>query len=94
MQLSRSALLQEVSYLSARNAELEESLGSDSNSAEAIARLEKENTVLLNLLGEKEEELENVLDDLKDVKNLYKLQLEALYDQVAPQQEEVKVVES
>lgn len=85
--------MQEVSYLSARNAELEESLDSNSNSTEAIARLEKENAVLLNLLGEKEEELENVLDDLKDVKNLYKLQLEALYDQLTPHQGGSEIVE-
>ena len=84
LQLSRSALLQEVSYLSARNAELEEKMGNDNSSAEAIARLDKENMVLLLLLGEKEEELENVLTDLKDVKNLYKSQLETLYDKFAP----------
>ena len=49
-----------------------------------IARLDKENAVLLNLLGEKEEELENMVIDLKDVKNLYKSQLESLYDQITP----------
>lgn len=70
--------------MSARNAELEENLGSDSNSAAAFARLEKENIVLLTLLGEKEEELENLISDLQDVKNLYKAQLADLYDKIAP----------
>lgn len=73
-----------MSYLSARNADLEESMGNSSNSADAIAKLDKENSILLNLLGEKEEELENIMADLKDVKHLYQSQLESLYDQLAP----------
>ena len=34
------------------------------------------------LLGEKDEELEAILSDLKDVKNLYKDQMEKLLDEV------------
>jgi hypothetical protein len=84
VQSSQSALLQETSFLSSRNSELEERLMKLENSAVNIEKLETENTILLNLLGEKQEELELTLADIKEVKFLYRTELDQLYGLVAP----------
>ena len=82
--MSRDALLQEVSYLSSRNAQLEEELAISPRINDKYDELRKENEVLLTLLGEKEEELESCITDMKDIKNMYKAQIEELMDRVAP----------
>jgi hypothetical protein len=40
--------------------------------------------VLLVLLGEKEEELEGLLGDMKEIKNMYKNHMEDLLDKITP----------
>ena len=82
---SRDALLQEVSFLSARNSELEEKVGPAQQTEAIIKQLETQNGILLNLLGEKEEEVENMIADIKDVKNLYRAQMSDLYARIAPE---------
>ena len=81
-QASRDALLDEVNYLSAKNAKLEEDVASvpmlKEESRESRGRIE----VLLVLLGEKEEEVEAILGDLKEVRCMYKDQIEELLDKV------------
>lgn len=77
-------MLQEVSFLSARNSELEDKIGAIELTQQQLTKFETENTILLNLLGEKEEELENILVDMKEVKNLYRAQLDSLYAQITP----------
>jgi hypothetical protein len=65
--------------------ELEEKIGSADQTTAIVKQLETQNAVLLNLLGEKEEELENIIADLKDVKNLYRAQMDDLYARIAPE---------
>jgi hypothetical protein len=77
-------LLEEVSYLSARNSQIEETLLSfEFIKAESMEN-KKQVEVLLVLLGEKEEELEGLLHDMNEVKHLYKSHIEELMQQVAP----------
>ena len=59
-QTARDALLQEVSYLSAKNSELEEKLRTAPKMSEDMAELRRNNEVLLTLLGEGEEGWETV----------------------------------
>jgi TATA element modulatory factor 1 TATA binding len=81
-QISRDALLEEVNYLSAKNGKLEE----DASSVPLLLEEARVNRgridVLLVLLGEKEEELEAMIGDLKDVKGLYKDQIEDLLERI------------
>ena len=44
----------------------------------------KKADLLLTLLGEKEEELEAAIADQREIKNMYKDQIEALLMQIAP----------
>ena len=81
-QASRDALLEEVNYLCAKNAKLEEDVASVPLLQEETRSSRGQIEVLLVLLGEKDEELEAILSDLKDVKNLYKDQMEKLLDEV------------
>ena len=85
LEASRNALLEEVSYLSSRNAELEEQTISVPALHAAITELQSKSNILLNILGEKDEELEATLDDMKEVKYMYRAQLEELLDKVAPE---------
>jgi chromosome segregation ATPase len=78
----RDSLLEEVTYLSERNAELEEG-------GEAIDTLRAKMDVqaktmdaLLTLLGEKEEEVEAQLGDMREVKTLYADQIRVLSEQL------------
>jgi chromosome segregation ATPase len=82
LQIARDALLQEVSFMSARNAELEERLAALASTEMTLQRLETENGVLLALLGEKDEEVQALEADMQDVKGLYRDQLDRLYSRI------------
>ena len=84
IQISRDALLEEVSFLSARNSEIEEKMGNIPEMEKNIQELRMNNDALLILLGEKDEQVDTAFEDLKEVKGLYKSQIEQLLDQVAP----------
>ena len=81
-QASRDALLDEVNYLSAKNAKLEEDVSSVPQLREETKASRGRIEVLLVLLGEKEEEVEAILSDLKDVRGMYKDQIEELLNKV------------
>jgi len=49
-----------------------------------IKSLKKNNEALLILLGEKDEEVETVFADLKEVKHLYRNQIEELLNRITP----------
>ncbi len=51
----------------------------------AFQHTRKQNNALLILLGEKEEELQALRDDIKDVKNLYKNQISQLLEKLVPE---------
>ena len=78
LERARQALLAEVTTLSARNAKLEEEAANMSSLTEALAKSRQETEVLLLLVGEKEEELEAAASDLRDVRALYREQMETL----------------
>jgi hypothetical protein len=83
LEASRNALLEEVNYLSNRNAELEDhsaSLPQVQLEREAQARRVE---MLLVLLGEKEEELEGTVADMKEVKHMYRSHMEELIERVS-----------
>ena len=84
IQSSRDALLEEVSFLSARNSEIEEQISNLPTLVGEINGLKAQNEALLMLLGEKDEQVDLAVDDLKEVKCLYKSQIEALLEQVCP----------
>lgn len=80
LQASRNALLEEVSYLSMRNSQLEEQCAS-------VPKLQAENEaftkrleLVLVLLGEKDEELEAMMSDMQEVKHMYRAHLEELIE--------------
>jgi chromosome segregation ATPase len=83
LQTARDALLKEVTFLSSRNAQLEEEAASLPALREEALSYRKRNELLLVLLGEKEEELEALEGDIKEVKDLYRSQIEDLLDRVA-----------
>jgi len=72
-----------VTFLSGRNAQLEEEAASLPALREEALSYRKRNELLLVLLGEKEEELEALEGDIKEVKDLYRSQIEDLLDRVA-----------
>jgi len=83
LEASRNALLEEVNYLSNRNAELE-----DRSAFLPQVQLEREAQarrveMLLVLLGEKDEELEGTLADMKEVKHMYRSHMEELIERVS-----------
>jgi DNA-binding Lrp family transcriptional regulator len=82
--MARDALLNEVNFLSSRNACLEEEVSSLPEVKELLASTKLQNDLLLTLLGEKEEELEGVMADMKEVKLLYRHELDVLLEKVAP----------
>lgn len=43
-------------------------------------KLKEQNETLLILLGEKEEELENIFNDMKEIKNLYREEMNRLIE--------------
>ena len=70
--------------MSARNAQVEEQISSLPSLQEEIKSLKKTNDALLVLVGEKDEEVESIFSDLKEVKNLYRGQIEELLNKVVP----------
>lgn len=80
---SRNALLDEVNYLSLRNSQLEEQCAHLPHVAEELAASKKRIDVLLVMLGEKEEELEGAMSDLREVKDMYRTHMEDLMDRLA-----------
>ena len=48
------------------------------NMKESVESLKQQNEALLLLLGEKEEELEDVMSCMRDVKELYRQQIDSL----------------
>jgi uncharacterized phage infection (PIP) family protein YhgE len=84
IQSSRDALLEEVSYLSARNSQLEEQSSSVPKLSDEVLQYRQQNELLLSLLGEKEEEVEATLADMKEVKDMYRSQMEELLNRITP----------
>ena len=76
--------MQEVNILNSKNTELEDVLGSLSTLKEDLKMKTTQNTVLLTLLGEKEEELELLHSDLEEVKAMYREQIAELLAKVVP----------
>ena len=87
LQNARDALLKEVTFLSSRNAQLEEEAASVPFLRAEVVVSRRKNDMLLALLGEKEEELEAMLDDMKEVKTLYRTQLNTLLETVGGAQQ-------
>lgn len=84
VQSARNALLEEVSYLSMRNAQLEEQCASVPSLRAEVERSTKRTEMLLVMLGEKEEELEAVIADMKEVKHMYRAHLDELLQKYNP----------
>lgn len=84
LQTARDALLEEVSYLSSRNAQLEEQTVAMPGMSGELDSYKERLDVLLLLLGTKEEELEAAYADMKEVKTMYRTQLDDLLNQMAP----------
>lgn len=86
LEAAHTALLEELSYVSARNAELEPKYQQSQTQYAAVSRqykvLQSQNDLVLSMLGEKSEELDAALQDLKDVKELYRSQLDAALNQL------------
>ena len=78
LELTRDSLLEEVSYLSSRNVELEERVAATEELQVELNESAVRTDTLLGLLGEKEEEVESVLSDMKDMRDLYKHHIEEL----------------
>jgi hypothetical protein len=83
-QASRNALLEEVSYLSMRNSQLEEQCASVPTLQAEAEALGKRTEMLLVMLGEKEEELEAALGDMREVKHMYRAHLDELLEKANP----------
>lgn len=77
-------MLDEVNFLSSKNAQLEEMCAALPRVTEGLAASKKRAEVLLVLLGEKEEELEAAYADMKEVKHMYREQLDELINKIAP----------
>jgi chromosome segregation ATPase len=77
---SRDALLEEVSYLSSKVSSFEEGQSSLKPLRAEISKLKEQNETLLILLGEKEEELEGLMQDMKEIKELYREELNRLLE--------------
>jgi len=82
-------LLEEVSFLSSRNSQLEEAMLEHDVIQTQLSTSRKQVEVLLVLLGEKEEELEALLHDMNDVKLMYKSHIEDLLQQIAPSNQSI-----
>ena len=85
---AREALLKEVTYLSSRNAKLEEDAEGLPRLQSELEKSKKQQNLLLLMLGEKDEEIEAAYSDMQEVKVLYRAQLDALLAEKLPQHEE------
>ena len=70
--------------MSMRNSELEEQSTSVPHLKGELETYTKRVELLLVLLGEKEEELEGMMSDMKEVKNMYRTHMEELLDKINP----------
>ncbi len=69
--------------MSSRNSQLEEAAIDLQRLKEQISSLQKQLEISLLLLGEKEEELEAMMLDMKDVKHMYSSHIAELVEQVS-----------
>ncbi len=69
-----------MSFLSSKLADYEENNLQVAPLSAELARLRTQNETLLLLLGEKEEELESMIQDMKDVKVMYRQELDRLIE--------------
>lgn len=70
--------MDEVSFLSSKLSECEELLESFPKVKQEAKVLKNQNNTLLLMLGEKEEILESTLQDMQDMKELYKCEIRNL----------------
>lgn len=82
LQQSRNALLEEVSFLSMRNSELEEQMSTMPKLIEDVNSSHKRIDLLLILLGEKEEELDAAMSDMREIKSMYRSHMEDLMGKI------------
>ena len=71
-------MLDEVSFLSSKLSEYEELLEGLPQLRSQSKKLKEQNNTLLLMLGEKEEVLESTLQDMKDMKELYRGEIKKL----------------
>ena len=71
LEVTRDSLLEEVNLLSVRNAELEEQAGQSKNLENRLNEALRQVNLLLEIVGEKEEQLELTIEDMKDMRSLY-----------------------
>lgn len=81
----RQALADELSQLAGKYQELEDSMHDTAELRAELEHLQTERDTLLELLGEKTEEVECMKADLQEVKLMYQTQIAELMDKVAPQ---------
>jgi hypothetical protein len=86
LERARTALLDEVTMLSVRNAKLEDDCIGLPGLQAALVQARSQADVLLQLVGEKEEELEAAQADMREIKALYRGQLDALLEVSLAQQ--------
>lgn len=70
--------MDEVDTLSSSNSQLEEEVATLRNEISKLLNIKLQNQVLLAIVGEKEEELENMIEDMKEVRLLYKTEIDHL----------------
>ena len=86
--------MEEVSYLSSINAQLEEKISSQGSLVAEALTIRRQKDALLVLLGEKEEELQAAMADNIEVKTMYQMQIKELLNQVAPEETQTKSLET
>lgn len=74
-----------MSFLSAKNAQLEEDTQDVPDLRSDLAENQKQVDILLVLLGEKEEELEGLMQDMKEIKLMYQDHIKDLMDRIVPE---------
>jgi hypothetical protein len=72
--------LEEVSFLSSKVSSFEEDMTSIKPLTIEIAKLKEQKDTLLILLGEKEEQLEHMAQDMKEIKELYHEEMKRLVE--------------
>ena len=76
--------LLQLSIVSERQNSLEEALGSLPALQSQLSDLQQERDTLLELVGEKTEEIECMRQDLAEVKSMYQTEIKELMDRIAP----------
>jgi hypothetical protein len=75
--------LEEVSFLSSRNTQLEEDVIEVPKLKENCLKLQQQLEISLLLLGEKEEELEAMVMDMKEIKHMYTAHIAELIEKIS-----------